>query len=174
MKAAFVLGPITTLASRRLSGLNVDKVFYFSTHESSIAKEINLSQYSRLDVIQLNPKDESEIVERCIERNFRRISTRIGNNSVMRRALRLSELRIEARCFLAAVNFLKIKKREDNSSIDSVIFVSHYIVADDISVVSAVPMSWAHVPHSRFFGLLPGLSRLVTMLNNFYRMKFVH
>ena len=171
MRIAFVLGSLNAMAAWQLLSLKVDCVYYFSSHELSLTEyPVKLR---RLANPQLNILEESDIVERCIERNISNLAALGGDAAVMRRALRLSELRVEARCYLNAVELLQKQSSQAGTSIESVTVVSHYIFSEDVLPTSSISMCWHHAVHTRFLGLIPGLSRLLFCFSYWARARSV-
>lgn len=159
MRVAFVLGTLNVMLARQLAGLKVDCMYHFSAHELSLPG-FPVPCY-RLVSRQLDALKESAIVESGIERSIAHVAKSGDDAALMRRALRLSELRIEARCYLNAVEFIKRQLRPAESAIESVIFVSHYLQSADVSSFPSTRIYWHQVPHTRFLGMIPGLSRLI-------------
>ena len=160
MRVAVVLGTLNAMAAWKLTALKVDCIYHFSANELSLPKfPISIL---RLLAPQLDALQEAAIVERCIDRNIGCVVTSVDDATLMRRALRLSELRVEARCYLNAVKFIQQQLKSAACPIESVLFVSHYLGSADIPYFSSdINLQWHHVPHARFLGMTPGLSRLV-------------
>ena len=165
MRLAVVLGPLNAITAWQLVALKVDHIYYFCAQEPLLPR-LPIA-CSRLDNTQINVLQESEIVECCIERNIEHISDSACDNALMRRALRLSELRVEARRYLNIIDYIKKHYSFNAKKIESLIVISHYLMAADISSPS-VHINWFYVPHTRFFGLIPGLGRLFFL----YRLIF--
>ncbi len=157
MRVAFVLGPLSPIMARQLLGLKTDCIYHFSAHELSLT-DFSVSCH-RLPSSQLDALKEAVIVESCIDRAIVHIANS-DCEALMRRALRLSELRVEARCYLNAIEFLQREIISVGAVIESVIFVSHYLQPVDVSLPK-LRTDWHQVPHTRFLGLIPGLNRLV-------------
>lgn len=170
MKWAVVLGPLNAIAVWQLVALEVDHIYYFSAQESLLPK-LPIA-CSRLDNPQLNVLQESVIVERCIERNIEHISDSACDNALMRRALRLSELRVEARCYLNIIDHIQKQHKFNAENLESLIVVSHYLVAADIPPSSCVNIIWLHVYHKRLLGLIPGVGRLFLFCRLISSRKF--
>ena len=163
MKALFILGSLNAPTAWWLATLEIDHIYHFS------AQELSLPGFPipclRLANPQVNALKESAIVESCIDRNIVYVTGLDCDISLMRRALRLSELRVEARSYL---NVIELIRRQTNSNVEpikSLTIVSHYLVAADTSeFFSSVRTDWLHVSHTRFLGLIPGLNRLIFQL----------
>lgn len=158
MRVVFVLGSLNALMAWKLAALNIDAIYYFSASEL-ILPEFPIACY-RLSSPQIDALKESYIIENCIERNIMRIASMGDDTELMRRALRLSELRVEARCYLNAIAYLQDKLMFAGKDIEAVIFSSHYITSEDVWPLAGLNVFWYHMLHSRFLGLVPGLSRL--------------
>ncbi|MCQ4268866.1 hypothetical protein NAV28_16715 [Pseudomonas stutzeri] len=154
---AFVLGPLNVMMARQLFGLKVDCMYHFSADEFSLP-DFSVS-CQRLPDPQLDALKEAVIVESCIDRAIFHVANS-GCEALMRRALRLSELRVEARCYLNAIEFLQRELISTGAAIESVIFVSRYLQPTDVFLPKS-PIDWHQVLHTGFLGLVPGLSRLV-------------
>ncbi|WP_313055169.1 hypothetical protein [Pseudomonas lopnurensis] len=165
MRAIFLLGSLNSMAAGQLRSLNGNVIYYFSTHEVSLPGS-RISCY-RLPNPQSDALKESAIVECCIERNILSVASLGDDAALMRRALRLSELRIEARSYLNAIDFLQKSLLTEKKTIRSVIFVSHYLCCEDATSALQMNMniSWRPVLHSRFFSLFPGLNYIVTFIH---------
>lgn len=159
MRVVFVLGSLNLMAAWQLVGLQADCIYHFS------AREITLSEFPvpcyRLANPQLDALQESAIVESCIERNISQVARAGGDATLMRRALRLSELRVEAKCYLNALECIQQRLMPAGGAIESVTFVSHYLLPADVPPFLDLRCDWHQVPHTRFWALIPGLSRLV-------------
>lgn len=166
MRVAAVLGPLNAITAWQLVALKVDYIYYFSAHDS-LPPKLPIA-CSRLENPQLNALQESAIVERCIERNIECTGDSNCDATLMRRALRLSELRVEARCYLNIIDYIKEQGRFNAETIESLTIVSHYLVAADVPSSSCIRINWFYVPHTRFLGLIPGLGRLFFL----YRLVF--
>lgn len=163
MRAIFLLGSLNSMAARQLLGLNSDIIYYFSTHEVSLPGS-RISCY-RLPNPQVDALKESTIVECCIERNILSVASLGDDAALMRRALRLSELRIEARSYLNAIAFLQKGLLTEKKTIQSVIFVSHYLCSEDVTSALQMNISWCPALHSRFFSLFPGLNYIFSFIH---------
>lgn len=108
---------------------------------------------------------ETDIVESCIERNILRLASLGDDADLMRRVLRLSELRIEARSYLNAVAFLQKSSLAERKAIRSVTFVSHYLCSEDATPALQMNISWCHALHSRFFILFPRLNYIFSIIH---------
>ncbi|WGI26630.1 hypothetical protein QEN58_06100 [Halomonas alkaliantarctica] len=159
MRLLFVLGSLSERSASRFLTLNPDLVYHFS--DKNIFSSHDPVSYKCLPSPQLNPKIESAIVESSIERNIKNIANPGGDAAIMRRALRLSELRIEAKCYLNAINFIKQKKTSDDISHDTIIFISHYLLPSDVLMHEELNVEWHQVTNTRFLGLIPGFRYLL-------------
>jgi len=174
MKVVFVLGSLDSLTAWKLAALNVDCIYYFSATEFALPK-FPIACY-RLPSPQMDALKESKIVEHCIERNIIRVASMGEDAALMRRALRLSELRVEARCYLNAIAYLQDKLMLADDKIETVIFSSHYLISEDVLPLAGFNVCWCPILHSRFLGLVPGLSRLIFLIQvlgagNFPRIR---
>lgn len=158
MRVVFVLGSLNALTAWKLAALNIDSIYYFSAAEFILPK-FPIACY-RLPSPQMDALKESNIVEHCIERNIMQVASMGDDAALMRRALRLSELRVEARCYLSAIAYIQDKLMLAENDIEAVIFSSHYLISEDVLPLAGLNVCWYHMLHSRFLGLVPGLSRL--------------
>lgn len=165
MKVIIVLGTLHKNIVQELFRTKEGLVFHFSPYEYLIPS-CPLTVF-RLPNPQLNALGEAEIVERCIDRNIVAVSSLGDDESIMRRALRLSELRIEARCYLNAMEALRSDQFDND--IDSVTFVSRYICAEDVMSDAAMSTSWRYVAHNRLLGAVPGLVHISKWLELTFR-----
>ncbi len=158
MRVAFVLGSLNASIAWRLAALNVDSIYYFSAAIFTLS-EFPIACY-RLPSPQMDAMKESNIVEHCIERNITRVASKGDDGQLMCRALRLSELRMEARYYINAIAYLQEKLMLADNKIEGVIFLSHYVAPEDVSLLAGLNVFWYHKLNSRFLGLFPGLRRL--------------
>lgn len=162
MRVVFVLGTLNAMMGRQLADLKADCIYHFSASECPLS-DFPVPCY-RLVNPQLDALEESVIVENSIERAIAYVAKPGDDAALMRRALRLSELRVEARCYLNAIGFLQRQLIPAGRANESVTFVSHYLQSTDVSFPPRLRIYWHQVPHTRFLGLIPGLSRLVFLL----------
>lgn len=166
MKVAFVLARLSPELALQLEESGFDQIFHFSTDKVSQSK-LSVPCF-HLQNAQLNAIGEAVIVERCINRNISKLTKSVEYANLLRRALRLSELRVEARSYFNAMEILD-KKVEDNFySEDLVTFYSHYLVPDDVGSFNFHNVKWEPVLNKRFLGLFRKLSRI---LSTILRMK---
>lgn len=159
MRVAFVLGTLNIMMARQLAGLKTDCMYHFSTRELALAG-FPVSCL-RLANPQLDALKEAAIVESSIDQAIAYVAHSGHDAALMRRALRLSELRIEARCYLNALDLIQRELIPAGRMIESITFVSHYLQPADVSSLPGLRIYWHQFPHTRFLGLIPGLSRLV-------------
>lgn len=162
MRVIFVLGTLSAMPAWRLAELKADRIYHFSAYNFSPPGL--LVACHRLSSPQLNSRIESTIVEASIERSIGFISRPGDDEALMRRALRLSELRLEARCYLNAVELIRQGRLSVEEGVESVVFVSHYLLPSDVPSFTEFSVEWKQVPNMRFVGFIPGIGRLLSLL----------
>ncbi|WP_139839396.1 hypothetical protein [Halomonas sp. CSM-2] len=174
MKRIFVLGPLSAKSAWQLENLKADCIYYFS--DNKILSSEGSVSYHCLPNPQLNPKIESAIVESAIERIIQYMDMHLNDAAIMRRALRLSEIRIEARCYLNAIEFIKQNNICTDRSEESVFLISYYLLSSDVERLDEFNIDWLQVPNTRFVGLIPGFRYLLYFLrvinaNSFFKKR---
>lgn len=162
MKIAFVLGRLNSDYYDFFIKSNFDTVYYFWGECDAVLH--GEGKFRRLDAVMLNAGREREVIDRCIFRVSSCLNYGGVDEEIMRRAIRLSDLRVEVRAYINMLSFLGKHKRMKAAS--ELYIFSRYIVESDVETHEEFNMTWACFLHPRLSRFVPNrfLSLLVRSL----------
>lgn len=159
MKVVFVLGTLTDSLHRELSRRSFDKIYCYSNSLKKADKS------SKILLVLENPqsdlRNEDLIVGRFADRVVSNVSLNANDAPLIRRALKLSVVRLEARFYLNALDVLSARKSSCESEI---FFISNYLAPEDVGQDCSSVYEWESAVHDRFSHVIPCLFPVVRVL----------
>lgn len=168
MRVAVVLGTLDLISAWHISKMQYDRVYHFSVGDIQIPNYP--SELVQVSNPQVDPLEEMRMVNRCIERNLSPLARSFLNDVLVVRALRLSEVRFEARSLLNFSNFIEGAEFSDVGS-GGVCIYTRYLIDKDIKCDYFHRFKWECLPAFRFFGLIPKFGSLLLIFAK-WRARF--
>ncbi|MCM1566296.1 MAG: hypothetical protein NC238_10180 [Dehalobacter sp.] len=159
MKVAFVLGSLSDSLHEELSRRKFDKIYCYSNSLKKADKADKL--LLALENPQRDLRNEDLIVSRFADRVVSNVSLNANDALLIRRALKLSVVRLEARFYLNALDVLSVKK---SSCDDEIFFISSYLAQEDVAQECSSKYKWESAVHDRFTHVIPYLFHVVKVL----------